>query len=100
MLGPVDGTWVIRLPPGPTLPGAHVALYRIAPEVRLPALGHSSVQQCLVLRGALRDHTGRLARAGALVVRDAGGDLVAVGDEECLCCVVTTPQSAELRAAG
>ena len=99
LLGPVDGSFLIRIPAPEPLRGAQINLVKLLPGTALPASRATAHEELLVMQGALREATGTETREGERVARTglSRPHAVAVGEKPCVCCVVSHPAQ---RSAG
>ena len=77
---------VIHFAGGPAVLHADNGFLRLQPGMEFPWHGHKGREVVLVLSGALRDHTGRVQRAGEEYVMEPGTEhgFSAIGDEPVL----------------
>src|SRR5690242_19998307 len=68
MVGPVEGTAVIRVPPGAEQKGALAVLLRAPPGRRIPEHTHWTEETVLMFRGTVQEDCGRKALAGEKLV--------------------------------
>ena len=81
---PVPGIGLIHFDGGPACAAADCGFVRIAPGCTFPWHTHRGEELSIVLVGTLRDHSGRLLKAGDELLLHTGTqhDLKAEGDEE------------------
>ena len=81
---PVPGIGLVHFDGGPACAAADCGFIRIAPGCTFPWHTHRGEELSIVLAGTLRDHSGRLLKAGDELLQAPGTahDLVAEGDEE------------------
>jgi putative transcriptional regulator len=81
---PVPGIGLVHFDGGPACAAADCGFIRIAPGCTFPWHTHRGEELSIVLAGTLRDHSGRLLKAGDELIQATGTahDLVAEGDEE------------------
>jgi mannose-6-phosphate isomerase-like protein (cupin superfamily) len=81
---PVPGVSLIHFEGGPAYAAADCGFVRIAPGCKFPWHTHRGEEVSVILSGAMRDHDGRLLRAGDELVHQQGTqhDLTAEGDSD------------------
>jgi putative transcriptional regulator len=81
---PVPGVHLIHFDGGPAYAAADCGFVRIAPGCKFPWHTHRGEEVSVILSGAMRDHDGRLLRAGDELVhqQDTQHELTAEGDED------------------
>ncbi len=80
---PVPGVSLIHFDGGPAYAAADCGFVRIAPGCKFPWHTHRGEEVSVILSGAMRDHDGRVLRAGDELVHQQGTqhELTAEGDE-------------------
>ncbi|HEY5925425.1 MAG TPA: cupin domain-containing protein [Kofleriaceae bacterium] len=80
---PVPGVSLIHFDGGPAYAAADCGFVRIAPGCKFPWHTHRGEEVSVILSGAMRDHDGRVLRAGDELVHQQGTqhELIAEGDE-------------------
>jgi putative transcriptional regulator len=80
---PVPGVSLIHFDGGPACAAADCGFVRIAPGCKFPWHTHRGEEVSVILSGAVRDHDGRVFRAGDELVHQQGTqhELTAEGDE-------------------
>lgn len=81
---PVPGVSLIHFAGGPACAAADCGFVRIARGCKFPWHTHRGEEVSVILSGALRDHDGRVLRAGDELVHHQGTqhDLVTEGDDD------------------
>ena len=81
---PVPGIGLVHFGGGPACATADCGFVRIAPGCTFPWHTHRGEEVSIILAGTLRNHDGRLLRAGDELVQATGSqhDLTCVGDED------------------
>jgi putative transcriptional regulator len=81
---PVPGVHLIHFDGGPAYAAADCGFVRIAPGCKFPWHTHRGEEVSVILSGAMRDHDGKLLRAGDELVhqQDTQHELTAEGDED------------------
>ena len=81
---PVPGVHLIHFDGGPAFAAADCGFVRIAPGCKFPWHTHRGEEVSVILSGAMRDHDGKLLRAGDELVhqQDTQHELTAEGDED------------------
>jgi putative transcriptional regulator len=81
---PVPGIGLVHFQGGPACATADCGFVRIAPGCTFPWHTHRGEEVSVILSGTLRDHSGRLLRAGDELVQATGSqhDIAAEGGEE------------------
>ena len=80
---PVPGVSLIHFDGGPAYAAADCGFVRIAPGCKFPWHTHRGEEVSVILSGAMRDHDGRVLRAGDELVhqQDTQHELICEGDE-------------------
>lgn len=80
---PVPGVSLIHFEGGPAYAAADCGFVRIAPGCKFPWHTHRGEEVSIILTGAMRDHDGKLLRAGDELVHQQGTqhELTAEGDD-------------------
>lgn len=80
---PVPGVELIHFDGGPAYAAADCGFVRIAPGCKFPWHTHRGEEVSVILSGAMRDHDGKLLRAGDELVHQPGTqhELTAEGDD-------------------
>jgi putative transcriptional regulator len=81
---PMPGVDLIHFAGGPAYASADCGFVRLAPGCKFPWHTHRGEEVSVILSGALRDHEGKLLRAGDELVQlqDTQHELIAEADEE------------------
>jgi len=81
---PMPGIEAIHFEGGPVHAAADCGFVRIAPGCTFPWHTHRGEEVTLILMGVMRDHEGKLSRAGDIVVlpESSQHELTAVGSED------------------
>jgi putative transcriptional regulator len=81
---PVPGVSLIHFEGGPAYAAADCGFVRIAPGCKFPWHTHRGEEVSMILSGAMRDHDGRVLRAGDELVHPSATqhELVNDGDED------------------